>query len=65
MGEGNAAKQSGEGGGGIAGCGNGGCLTTQNAGSVPTQRIAFKLVMAFVPHRYSRYLKQGIEFCRA
>ncbi len=39
--------------------GGGGCsLMTHSAGSVTTQRKAFKYVMAFEPYRYTWYFKQ-------
>ncbi len=48
MGEGNAAIQS----GGRAACsGDGGSVMTHTAGSVTTQRIASKYVMASEPYR--------------
>ncbi len=55
MGEGNAAIQC----GGRAACsGGGGSVVTHTAGSVTTQSIAFKCVMAFKPYRTTWYLKQ-------
>ncbi len=55
MDEGNAAIQS----GGRAACsGGGGSLMTHSAGSVITQKKAFKYVMASEPYRYTWYLKQ-------
>jgi hypothetical protein len=38
--------------------GGGGGLMTHGAGSVTTQSIALKYVMASEPYRYTRYLKQ-------
>jgi hypothetical protein len=50
MGEGYAAIQR----GGRAACsGGGGSLMTHSAGSVDTQRKAFKYVMASEPYRYT------------
>ncbi len=49
MGQGNAAIQSG--GGGLPVVGGGGSVVTHTAGSVTTQSIAFKYVMAFKPYR--------------
>jgi hypothetical protein len=55
MGEGNAAIQSGW----RAACsGGGGSVMTHTAGSINTQSIAFKYVMAFEPYRSTSYLKQ-------
>ncbi len=56
MGEGYAAIQR----GGRAACsrGGGGSLMTYSAGSVTTQRKAFKYVMASEPYRYTWYFKQ-------
>jgi hypothetical protein len=56
MGEGYAAIRR----GGRAACngGGGGSQMTHTAGSVTTQSIALKYVMAFEPHRYPWYLKQ-------
>ncbi len=55
MGEGNAAIQSGR----RAACrGGGGSVVTHTAGSVTTQSIAFKYVMAFKPYRTTWYFKQ-------
>ena len=55
MGEGYAAIQR----GGRAACSGGeGSLMTHSAGSVTTQCIAVKYVMAFGPYRYAWYLKQ-------
>jgi hypothetical protein len=48
MGEGNAAIQSG---GRWPVVGGGGCVMTHTAGSVTTQNIAFKYVMASEPYR--------------
>jgi hypothetical protein len=48
MGEGNAAIQSG---GGLPVVGGGGSVMTHPAGSVTTQRIAFKYVMASEPYK--------------
>jgi hypothetical protein len=50
MGEGYAAIQSG---GRAAVMGGGGSLMTHSAGSVTTQRKAFKYVMASEPYRYT------------
>jgi hypothetical protein len=47
MGEGNAAIQSG---GRAACCGGGGSVMTHTDGSVTTQSIAFKYVMASEPY---------------
>ncbi len=55
MGEGNAAIQSG---GRAASSGGGGSVVTHTAGSVTTQSIAFKYVMAFKPYGTTWYLKQ-------
>ncbi len=55
MGEGYAAIEMG---GGLPVVGGGGCLMTHSAGSVTTQSIAFKYVMASEAHRYTWYLKQ-------
>ncbi len=55
MGEGCAATQSG---GGLPVVGGGCSLMTHSAGSVTTQSIAFKQVMASEPYRYTWYLKQ-------
>ncbi len=38
--------------------GGGGCLMTHSAGSVTTQRKAYKYVMASEPYRYTWYVKQ-------
>ncbi len=38
--------------------GGGGSVMTHTAGSVTTQSIAFKYVMAFEPYRNTWYLKQ-------
>ncbi len=55
MGEGNDAIQS----GGRAACsGGGGSLMTHTTGSVSTQSIALKYVMASEPYRNTWYLKQ-------
>ncbi len=57
MGEGYAAIQR----GGRAACsggGGGGRLMAYSAGSVKTQRKAFKYVMASEPNRYTWYFKQ-------
>ncbi len=56
MGEGNAAIQS----GGRAACivGGGGSVMIHTAGSVTTQSISFKYVMASEPYRNTWYLKQ-------
>ncbi len=55
MGEGTAAIQS----GGRAACSGGwGSVVTHTAGSVTTQSIAFKYVMASEPYRNTWYLKQ-------
>ncbi len=55
MGEGYAAIQS----GGRAACSGGrGSVMTHTAGSVTTQSIAFKYVMASEPYRKTWYLKQ-------
>ncbi len=45
-------------GGGLPVVGGGGSVMTHTAGSVTTQSIAFKYVMAFEPYRNSWYLKQ-------
>jgi hypothetical protein len=45
-------------GGGLPVVGDGGSVVTHTAGSVTTQSIAFKYVMAFKPYRNTRYLKQ-------
>ncbi len=55
MGKGYAAMQRG---GGLPAVGGGGSLMTHSAGSVTTQRKAFKHVMASEPYRYTCYLKQ-------
>jgi hypothetical protein len=56
MGEGYAAIQIwGE---GLPLMGEGGSLMTHGAGSVATQRKAFKYVMASEPYRYTCYLQQ-------
>ncbi len=55
MGEDYAAIQRGR---GLPVVGGGGCLMTHGAGSVTTQRTAFKHVMASEPYRYTCYLKQ-------
>jgi hypothetical protein len=55
MGEGNAAIQRG---GRVACSGGGGSVVTHTAGSVTTQSISFKYVMAFKPYRTTWYLKQ-------
>ncbi len=55
MGEGYAAIQRG---GGLPEVGGGGSPMTHSAGSVTTQSIAFKKVMASEPYRYTWYLKQ-------
>jgi hypothetical protein len=44
--------------GGLPVVGGGGSLMTHSAGSVTTQRKAFKYVMASEPYRYTWYLKQ-------
>ncbi len=44
--------------GGLPVVGGGGSLMTHTAGSVTTQRKAFKYVMAFIPYRFTWYLKQ-------
>ena len=49
MSEGYAAIQK----GGRASWGRGGSLMTHNAGTVTTQRKAFKYVMASEPYRYT------------
>jgi hypothetical protein len=55
MGEGYAATQIW---GGLPVEGDGGSLMTHSAGSVTTQSIALKYVMASEPYRYTCYLKQ-------
>ncbi len=45
-------------GGGLPVVGGGGSLMTHSAGSITTQRKAFKYVMASEPYRYTWYLKQ-------
>jgi hypothetical protein len=45
-------------GGGLPLVGGGGSLMTHSAGSVTTQSIALKYVMASEPYRYTCYLKQ-------
>jgi hypothetical protein len=55
MGEGYAAIQRG---GGLPVVGDGDRRMTHSAGSVTTQGIAFKFVMASEPYRYTWYLKQ-------
>jgi hypothetical protein len=50
MGEGYAAIHRG---GGLPVMGGGGSLMTHSAGSVTTQSIALKLVMASEPYRYT------------
>jgi hypothetical protein len=45
-------------GGGLPVVGGGGSVVTHTAGSVTTQSIAFKYVMAFKPYRTTWYLKQ-------
>ena len=45
-------------GGGLPLVGAGGSLITYSAGSVTTQSIALKYVMASEPYRYTWYLKQ-------
>jgi hypothetical protein len=50
MGEGNAAIREG---GGLPVVGGGGSLMTHGAGSVTTQRKAFKPVMTSEPYRYT------------
>ncbi len=55
MGEGNAAIQRG---GGLPVVEGGGGVMTHTAGSVSTQSIAFKYVMASEPYRSTWYLKQ-------
>ncbi len=58
MGDGYAAIQRG---GGLPVVGGGGSLMTHSAGSVTTQCIAVKYVMASGPYRYAWYLKQVIR----
>ncbi len=58
MGEDYAAIQRGRGLPVFGGGGGGGSLMTYGAGSVTTQRTAFKHVMASEPYRYTCYLKQ-------
>ncbi len=55
MDEGNAAIQSG---GRLPAVGSWGSVMTHTAGSVTTQSIAFKYVMASEPYRNTWYLKQ-------
>ncbi len=55
MGEGYAAIHRG---GGLPVVGGGDSLMTHSAGSVTTQSIALKYVMASEPYRYTWYLKQ-------
>jgi hypothetical protein len=55
MGEGYAAIHRG---GGLPLVGGGGSLMTHSDGSVTTQIIALKHVMASEPYRYTWYLKQ-------
>ncbi len=55
MGEGYVAIHRG---GGLPVVGGGGSLMTHSAGSVTTQNIALKSVMASEPYRYTWYLKQ-------
>ncbi len=45
-------------GGGLPVVGVGGSVVTHTAGSVATQSIAFKYVMAFKPYKTTWYLKQ-------
>ena len=45
-------------GGGLPVVGGGGSLMTHSAGSVTTQSIALKYVMASEPYKYPWYLKQ-------
>ncbi len=45
-------------GGGLPVVGGGGSLMTHTAGSVTSQRTAFKYVMASEPYGYTWYLKQ-------
>jgi hypothetical protein len=45
-------------GGGLPVVGGGGSLMAHGAGSVTTQRKAFKYVMAFEPYRNTSYFKQ-------
>ncbi len=45
-------------GGGLPVVGGWGSVVTHTAGSVTTQSIAFKYVMAFKPYRNTWYLKQ-------
>ncbi len=47
-------------GGGLPVVGGGGSLMTHSAGSVATQRKAFKYVMASEPYRYTWYFKQDM-----
>ena len=54
MGEGYAAIPRGV---GLPVVGGGGSQMTHSAGSVTTQRIALKYVMASEPYRYTCYLK--------
>ncbi len=60
MGEGNAAIQGGGPGGELPVVGGGGSVMTHTAGSVTTQSIAFKYVMASKPYRNTWYLKQAM-----
>ncbi len=55
IGEGSAAIQRGR---GLPDVGDGGSLITHSAGSVSTQDIVFKYVIASEPYRYTWYLKQ-------
>ncbi len=55
MGEGYAAIHRG---GGLPAVGGGGSLMTHSAGSVTTQSIALKYVMASEPYKCTWYLKQ-------
>ncbi len=45
-------------GGGLPVVGGGGSVVTHTAGSVTTQSIAYKYVMAFKPYETTWYLKQ-------
>ncbi len=47
-------------GGGLPVVGGGVSLMTHSAGSVTTQSIALKYVMASEPYRYTCYFKQGM-----
>ncbi len=50
-------------GGGLPVVGGGGSLMTHSAGSVTTQRKAFKYVMASRPYRYTWYFNRSWKVC--